>query len=476
VTAGDAAPSIEEFTVENEPVSLEVGSAGPLVLRAFATDDVGVESVDFYWDGAYLGTDDAEPFEWTVHVDTDGLNGDHQAFALAHDTAEQVSEKSDTVDVAIDVPLSSSLVWQVLDPDFASRAHAVTTDSVGDVIAVGRAAVLGDELRTQIIIRKYRASEGDELWERVVPGTMPIDGFSVAHGVAVDRHDNVYVVGDYNPDDDGGHLWIGKFAPDGLPIGKDFVHPLPFTFGHGIAIDTTGTEDRVFVDGYIENLDHDSGYIAELSLSLKPVWSDTVEDAAIANNRLYGIAIDSRGDLVFVGSYDVSVTQRRGLVLKYDSKGQQKWWRSTDAKSDTKIVGYSIVLGADDDIVGVGRLANKSFAEALWFFSFDSEGNKVDSLIDVYAVCGTDGCSVAADASGHLLVAGALPKDQGPDYLVQKVEADWGNNLWSKAVDGFDGDEDRSLGVAADAAGYVYGAGFQTKGGTTRWSVIKFNP
>jgi len=474
-TGPDAAPVVEEFTVEHEAVSLEVSSAGPLVLRATVVDDVGVASVDFFWNGQFIGSDLEKPFEWIVPVDSDELDGEHTAYAVAHDTAEQASEKSGIVDVAIQLPLSGSVIWQELDSDVESRAHAVVVDSKGDAIAVGRKAVLGDVLRTQILIRKYDGSTGEELWERALPPEGMADGFSVAHGVAVDRLDNIYVVGDYNPDDDGGYLWIGKFGATGSMV-KDVTHSLTGSNGRGIAIDTTGEEDRVFVTGYVEKLSHDSGYIAEVTPSLGPVWNVIVDDPVIKSNRVYGIAIDSQGYLVLSGSYDVNPTQRRGMVLKYDSKGDQKWWRATDAMANTRVVGYSVVLGADDEIIGVGRRADENFAEALWLFSFDSAGNELKSFIDSDAMCGPDGCSIASDASGHLLVAGAISNDQSSDFLVRKVKADWGEDLWSKAVDGYDGGEDRSLGVAVDLRGYVYSAGFETKKNATHWSVIKLNP
>jgi hypothetical protein len=71
---------------------------GTVTLRADATDNIGVEKVEFYVDGALLETDYTAPFEMTLEGSS-FPNGDHLAQAVAYDLAGG----SDTADQDIDV-------------------------------------------------------------------------------------------------------------------------------------------------------------------------------------------------------------------------------------------------------------------------------------------------------------------------------------------------------------------------------------
>jgi len=478
-TAGDAPPSIDEFTVNDELDSTLIKSAGPVVLRAEASDDVGVAHVDFYWDDELLGSDDEAPYELSFAVDSHAMNGSHSAYAIAHDGG-QASEASDEVAVKIQLPLGGSQIWEAVDSSvFASWAHAVTTDSKGDVIVVGRVAISGDPAKTRIKIHKYSGSDGKTLWQREVPSQVEDpapQGPSVAHGVAVDSDDNVYVIGDLNPDNDGGHLWVGKYTADGVSNPEGFYkHPATLSFGRAITVDRAHG-DRVFVAGMLQTLNSNNGFVAELDPSLDPVWTDTLKGGQIDNNELYAITVDSTGDLIVTGLFWVSLNKYRGLIHKYAPNGEPKWWRAANTPPDTKDAGYGVAIAENDVIVGVGRRASPEFEEALWLYKLDASGNELDTLVDNGAMCGHDGCRVAVDMSGNHLVGGALATNKEPDFLVRKMNAEWSEELWSEAIDGFDKAQDRSLGVAVDQNGYVYGSGFKTKGGKPRWWVAKFNP
>ncbi len=478
-TAGDAAPTIDGFTVNDELESVLVKSAGPVVMKAEASDDVKVAYVDFFWDGELLGSDAEAPYELSFDVDSQGMNGSHTAYAVAHDGG-QASDSSDEIAVDIQLPFGGSQIWEAVDPSvFASWAHAVTTDSKGDVVVVGRVAISGDATRTRIKIHKYRGSDGKTLWEREVPSQVEDpapQGPSVAHGVVVDSEDNVYVVGDLNPDNDGGHLWVGKYTADGVSNPDGFyTHPATNSSGQAIVVDRAHN-DRVFVAGIMQKLNSRNGFIAELDPSLDPVWSDTLNGGQIDNNELYGITVDSTGDLVVTGLFWVGLSKYRGLILKFAPSGEQKWWRAANTPPDTKDVGYGLAIAENDVIVGIGRRASPQFQEALWLYKLDASGNELDTLVDNEAMCGNDGCRVAVDMSGNHVVGGALSTDQEPDFLVRKMNSEWSEELWSEAIDGFDKAQDRSLGVAVDKSGFVYGSGFKTKGGKPRWWVAKFNP
>ncbi len=483
-TAGDAPPLIEEFTVNHEFDSVSVKSPGPVVLRAEASDDVAVAHVDFYWGDELLGSDDEAPYEHTIYVDSDVWNGSHKASAVALDDGDQMSDPSAEVEVNIQLPLSGSHIWEAVDSSiFASWAHAVTTDSKGDVIVVGRVAVSADPSKTRIKIHKYRGSDGKTLWEREYPSLADVpnpQGPSVAHGVAVDSDDNVYVVGRYDPNDDGGNLWVGKYTADGVSNSDAFyTHPAKDSIGRSIVVDRTHG-DRVFIAGIMQKVNSQSGFIAELDLSLDPIWTKTLKGKDVGyndNNELYGITTDSTGDLVVSGLFWVGQNKYRGLVVKFAPNGEQTWWRAANTPTGSKDVGYGLAIAENDVIIGIGRRATAQFEEALWLYRLDASGMGIgDDVVDEGAMCGQDGCRVAVDQSGNNVIGGALFKETEPDFLVKKMNPELDLEFWSEGIDGFDKAQDRSLGVAVDLNGYAYGVGFKTKGGKPRWSVAKFNP
>lgn len=90
----DASPSI---SITN-PVNGSVAS-GTIMITANASDDNGIAQVDFYLDGALLGSDALSPYEWLW--DSTGVSdGSHAITATAVDTALQ--SKSDSVSITVD--------------------------------------------------------------------------------------------------------------------------------------------------------------------------------------------------------------------------------------------------------------------------------------------------------------------------------------------------------------------------------------
>ena len=382
----------------------------------------------------------------------------------------------------VQLPVSGSQIWQILELEnttFASKAHAVACDSEGKIYVAGQTSVSpDDDGATRLTIRKYPQEGKDAEWTRHIPqnGDLPL-GLSVARGIAIDSTGIIYVVGELDLEDDGGHLWIGKFSSDGLLI-ADYTDSLAFTRGRAIVIDPTD-DNKIYIVGFTEKLNSESGFVAAFDSNLKASkWIEVVDDPTIANNRLFGVTMNSDQDLLISGAYRPGVKKVRALVLKYTAKGAQIWWRAAKSPPEVKDIAFDIDITKDGEIIGIGRQKGNGFEEALWTFRLDKDGDEFVSSVDTGALCGIDGCSVTIDASGNHVFAGASAKFKGAsaDTLLRKLSPGWLEQLWSKSLDGFDGSQDRSLAVAIDPDGFVYGVGFETKDMKPRWWVGKFNP
>ncbi|MCB9568854.1 MAG: Ig-like domain-containing protein [Myxococcales bacterium] len=475
----DMPPEIVTLTVNGVEGQVKILNAGPAVVKAIAVDDLGVERVDFILDGATLGSDTEPPFEWTFGVTTDAMNGEHTLSAIAYDKLEQSGE-SGPVLIDIELPLGGSQIWQATGNDkFDSQAHGVAVDGLGDVIVVGYESVSNKPGQTRMAIRKYRGSDGELLWAREVPTSLedpaPV-GFNIARGVAIDSHDNVFVVGELSAGGEAPRFWLGKYTSGGLRIGEQ-TSALPDSYGRGVAIDG---DDRVFGVGYAIKVDLSwTGLIAAYDSNLKPLWNKDFGEVSIKSSRFLGATIDGVGDVVLAGDVNGAADEKRGLVAKYAPTGQLSWWRPTNVMGKPNDSLYSVQIADGDEIIALGRRRSSiDLEDRLWLLRVDPSGNETDSEVDQIGFCGDqDGCGIAIDPSGHLLVAGAtLNQVTDYDFMVKKLDAGWDSALWTASLDGYDSEQDRSLAVAVDASGFVYGVGFESKLGTHEWWVAKFNP
>ncbi|MGH1346544.1 MAG: Ig-like domain-containing protein [Nannocystales bacterium] len=92
----DAAPVIESFTVNGSTRPAEVDEGGTVSLAVEATDDVGVEGVEFFDGETSLGVVDSAPFEFEFLVSS-ADSGSHTYRAIATDTAGQTSTPEEVV-------------------------------------------------------------------------------------------------------------------------------------------------------------------------------------------------------------------------------------------------------------------------------------------------------------------------------------------------------------------------------------------
>jgi hypothetical protein len=107
--AGDQTPPTVNLTAPTAPLN------GIAAIQPVVTDDVGVNRVEFYLDGALKTTDTAAPYVWNFDTST-AVNGAHVLTVLAYDIAGNVGSKT----VALQTSNPSSLT----DPSIpAHYAH-----------------------------------------------------------------------------------------------------------------------------------------------------------------------------------------------------------------------------------------------------------------------------------------------------------------------------------------------------------------
>ncbi|HEY4156791.1 MAG TPA: SBBP repeat-containing protein, partial [Polyangiaceae bacterium] len=251
------------------------------------------------------------------------------------------------------------------------------------------------------------------------------------------------------------------------------------TYVNGVATDAQG---NVYVAGYAGLLedagDEDSSFVAKYDPSGARVWLTEVD------NRDFGaIARDATSGSIYVAASGVLVNGHGAAVLiKFDATGKQVWEQTlgatvpnlqaggpaaraltVDSSGDVLVAGVSDVPvpGANPVMVGDGDLMLAKYdasGNLKWVTLLGSTESTTTSGISDYAN------AVTTDAQGNAYVAGVLFGTVGGqvsagdvDMGVAKFDVD-GNNVWVRAFGS--PVEDEAQGVAVDASGNVYAAGY----------------
>ena len=157
VTSGDADNSPQNLTVyltvteeEDNPPSIVISSpqgaavvSKKVTIRADASDDKGIQKVEFYVDNELKETDYTSPYEW-IWDTTSYPSGSHTIKAMAYDTANQTAE--DSISVTVDQPPQVSIT----SPSSRSNVCGIVSVEVSASDDIGIKKVefyLDDELK-----------------------------------------------------------------------------------------------------------------------------------------------------------------------------------------------------------------------------------------------------------------------------------------------------------------------------------------
>lgn len=240
-------------------------------------------------------------------------------------------------------------------------------DSSGRLYVFGGSSLNGDY---DVWLRKFDV-DGEEMW------TQPYDGGGddFTGAIAIDADDYIVVGGSTEVDGEGRNTWLRKYSPEGAMQWEDTAS------SNGPFIDriddiAIGTDGAVAVIGS----EADNIWMRKFDSDGSVQWTDTYDgpsDIDCTGQYCFlsdignGVAVDSVGAIIFVGSHvvpgdGVDTDTKSTWIRKYDADGSELWTNEVDAPEFSLVQGArDVIVTSTDDIVVAGVSDFRQGAAAL---------------------------------------------------------------------------------------------------------------
>lgn len=368
-----------------------------------------------------------------------------------------------------------------LGTDRSNLAYSVATDADGNVYLAGTTdgSLHGaNKGRYDAWVAKY-ATDGQLLWKRQL-GSADKD---VALGVATDADGNVYLTGWTlgslgGPNKGTYDAWVAKYAADGRLLWKRQLGTDHRDYANGVATDTDG---NVYLtgstigslggpkNGSVYQFD---AWVAKFAPSGQLLWTQQL--GTDQNDEASGVATNADGSVYVTGWTNGSLSGLNNgrwdaWVAKYATNGQHLWTQQLGTDQDDQAFGVATDVAGNVFLTGwtKGSLGRTplSYRDDAWVAKYDANGHLVWTQ-QLGSALRDRATGVATDANGNVYLSGytsgllGATTRAGPfDAWVAKYDAE-GNRLWKRqpSSHGYD----KATGVATDAAGNLYVAGWTT--------------
>ncbi len=360
--------------------------------------------------------------------------------------------------IAVAAPLAAAIEWteRFDGPDhLPDVGNAVVAGPEGSVYVAGSSAEWVDpSLATNSRIVLRIAADGTRLWER--RDTIGFSGSSTAN-LAVDSAGNLLVLTTEEP---FAGVVIDKISPEGALLWSQSFSPPGGNFARaeGIAI---GPGDTVHAAWFEYNLG-DVGAVVKLEPTGAVDWTRRYAGPG-GGAEPAAVAVDAAGAVYVAGS--ATVGDSADLALwKYSAAGEFAW-----VKVEGSLLGFAhdravgLALDGDTALVAGTWAMNSGVGNDLVVVRIDAAGQRLWLSTSRNPAGDSDwayGMTLAAD--GRIYVAGA--SEIAPNHLAPVVAAfdSAGQPLWSRSFDGGVVANGYFFGVACDAAGHPYAAGYDS--------------
>lgn len=297
-------------------------------------------------DGVLAKLDDDGQVLWVERYDSNvgGSNDGYWGVAITSDegvavTGYQTAVSGFIVPIVHKYSTDGDVLWAHIEPNAGDgQALDIDVDSVGDVVAVGRAHAIADgDLRTWLV---KLTNDGEMVWNQRLD--VPTAGASMLVEIADDDQiviahaDGLAYVQGRDPDGDEVWTWTDMLASG--------------TIWTGIAVNA----DDAWIAGWVQNAG--TTYFGQFPLDgNEAVWTDSWLGTYGGGALAYDVAVDGAGRTVWVGVESGFVGEQAIFVHKLEPDGEQVWSHSAEALPGAPDIATGVAIDSLDQIVVVAR-------------------------------------------------------------------------------------------------------------------------
>jgi hypothetical protein len=267
------------------------------------------------------------------------------------------------------------------------------------------------------------------------------------YGITIDNSDNIYTAGYGDSTID---IIIIKYDTNGNQIWNKSFYESVNSIGRKISFDKNN--NVFYITGYKTGTNRDF-LLMKIDSNGNQIWNKTYNGLDNSDDELYGIDIDSNGDVIVSGDTYESGEQNI-LLLKYDTNGNQIWNKTINPSGG--IIGPNVKVNSNDEIILTG-----THGTYFLLVKFDTNGNQMWNKTHASAT----GYALQIDSQDNIIV-GSGKTGNG---LIAIYDTD-GNSLKNYSITTIDSIE----GYKFDSFGNLWAGGY-INNANYDFHLIKFN-
>jgi|GEM_PF-2854457 len=194
------------------------------------------------------------------------------------------------------------------------------------------------------------------------------------------------------------------------------------------------------------------------------LWHQLYNGAGNAYDFGAAVTCASNGDVFVTGGAWQTSTNMNAVTIRYNSSGTAQWTQTWDNVGLTDACG-TIALNSSTGVLAVTGFSQTNLTT--WEYAVlrydQSTGNQLGATVTNQGGTTIELVNAAAfDASGNIYITGAMGAS-GQQLNIKTIKLDANLNiLWTATYNGAANKDDAGRGIAVDASGNVYVAGYTT--------------
>lgn len=284
--------------------------------------------------------------------------------------------------------------------------------------------------------------------------------------MVVGRQGKVYISGIKTDKKSGGDLAVVKFNSSGEQewTTQFSIDNNGFDAPSGLALDKS---ENIYLIGSNHRFGKSYGlWTIKYDTTGKRVWAVYYYGEQQREQSAQGLAIDDSGNIHVAGWLDSRRSGHDMITIKYDSTGGEKWTAFYDSPNNRSDEALAIIVDLHGNVYTAGKSRGvEAFGHAL--IKYDPNGKeKWVARYNSSDESSGEITALAVDRIGSVYATGwSRISGQGADYLTIKYNAN-GEEVWQARYNGMGNGNDRPRAIVLDNSGGAYVTGFSRGLGT----------